>query len=188
MKDVYAIVQDALDGKPKRKSGLRRKTPLARKKPKAPSPSTKTRKPMRKAKPGVAAAQYAQRRAVAIRSGGRCEAEIDRYASAGPLPHYTEPRWVSCSKRATVAAHIYQRPRCGKARDRLEVVIHTCVEHNVDHLTDNTKGVRAPLRYAIAAWEKILEMSTLGVDDADRLRIHVGSIGERPARGVGLYA
>ncbi len=163
-----------------------KRSPLVRKTPLRSKPAEeKPRSPIRKSKPGVAAAQYAQRRALAIRSGSRCEAEL---AGLHPYGKSAGSVWTVCGKRAVCAAHIYQRARCGKARDMLEVVIHTCEAHNVDHLTRNTKGVRAPLAYAQGAWEAILTHSKLGTDAEDRLRIHIASAGERPEKGQGIYA
>jgi len=158
---------------------LKRKTPLRKKNlvDVVAKALDKPQKPMRKAKPGVAAAQNMQRRLLAMRSAGRCEAEW-----------FDGCVWRPCvGRKGVVAAHIYQRAQCGKARDLLEVVIKTCVEHNADHLHDGRNKVRAPLRYAQAAWDAILAHSKLGVDAEDKLRSHIGSVGPRPERGEGIY-
>jgi hypothetical protein len=142
-----------------------KRTPLARK------------APIRKAKPGVAAAQYAQRRALAARSGGRCE--MEHWAGA----------WVPCFRRASDAAHIYTRPKNGAARDLVDAVIHACRAcHSASEGKLGSLTVRVPLRRAQAAWRLILAHSTLGVDADDRLRIHIGSLGDYPEKGQGIYA
>lgn len=163
-----------------KKTALTRKTPLRQKSPlRAANPKAKKpRKAIPKAKPSVTKAQRLQRELISTRSEGRCEAEVESVIAGV---------WYRCPSKATVPAHIYQRPRCGKARDLPEVVIHTCASHNVDHLTRNTKGVRAPLRFAQEAWDTILSLTKLGKNQEDRLRIHIGSIGPRPERGFDLY-
>lgn len=155
-----------------KRSALTRKAPIARKPPGA------TRAPMRKKKPSVAAAQCIQRRALTIRSGSRCEMEI----------RSPDRRWVRCANRAVDPAHIYTRPKCGAARDLLDAVIHACRGcHEASEGRLATGSTRVPLRYAQGAWEAILAHSRLGIDAEDRLRIHLGSVGLRPARGTPPY-
>lgn len=131
----------------------------------------KQRKPMRKAKPSVAAAQYAQRRALTLRSGSRCEAEYETVIAGD---------WTRCIKRATVAAHIFPRGKCGAARDLIEAVINTCAAHNIDHFDGRVKGIRAPLRFAQAAYDKIIAVAK----DKESAR---AVLGPRPEPGTAPY-
>ena len=161
-----------------KRTELKRKTPLRSKPTSKPA---KPRKPIRKAKPTVARAQLAQRKALKLRSEGRCEMER-------PLK-VLKTIWFRCRYSAVDAAHIYGRPKCGRARDLPEVVVHACREchDRFDGRLEDGSLRRAPLRYAQAAWDSILQHSKLGTGP-ERLRIHIGSVGERPARGVGIYA
>lgn len=155
-----------------KRTDLKRTTPLT---PKPRKLGTmKPRAPIRTKRPAVAAAQYLQRRALSMRSGGRCEMET--FAPAGA--------WDRCTNRATDPAHVYTRPKCGAARDLLAAVIHACRpchEASGGHLA--TATTRIPLRYAQGAWGAILAYSRLGTDAEDRLRIHIGSVGPRPEKG-----
>ena len=156
-----------------KRSPIQRKTPL-RSKPTEEKP----RAPIRKAKPGVTAAQYAQRTALTIRSGSRCEMERPNLGS-----------WLACGRRAEDSAHVYTRPKCGKARDHVDAVIHACRAcHDASEGKLGTSIARIPLRRAQAAWEVILSHSKLGTGEEDRLRIHIASVGEKPEKGVGAYA
>lgn len=148
---------------------MKRKAPL----------DAKPRAPIRKKKPSVAAAQCLQRRALAARSGGRCEMERPNLISGG---------WVRCGLRAVDPAHIYTRPKCGAARDLLDAVIHSCRPcHERSKGLLATATTRIPLAFAQRAWDAILGHSRLGVDDEDRLRIHIGSVGPRPEKGIPPY-
>src|SRR5581483_4329345 len=101
-----------------RKSGISRKTALPRKSTgKSGEVRTKSgpvRTPMRRQKPKVKTAQAKQRAALALRSGGRCEMETRLMPGI----------WARCGRWATDPAHVYTRPKCGRARDSVDVVIH----------------------------------------------------------------
>lgn len=154
-----------------------KRTPLKRKTPLNSVNPVNPRTPIRKKKPSVAASQYLQRRQLVARSGSRCEFEV--------LSH---GRWIRCTRRAEDPCHVYTRPKCGKARDLLEAVIHGCrLCHDASKGLLAAGGVRVPLRYAQGAWEWILAYSRLGVDAEDRLRIHLGSVGPRPEKGIAPY-
>jgi hypothetical protein len=92
----------------------------------------------------VRAAQKQQRETCAILARGRCQAET---LEAGG--------WERCPWSGTVAAHIYPRRLCGKARDLVAVVIWTCRDHNDDHLHDGRNAIRAPLALTRAAFDAI---------------------------------
>jgi len=98
------------------------------------------------AKPGVLTAQRKQREAVKLVSAGRCEVE----------ENYSGLHWARCLKKGEVAAHIYPRAKCGRARDRAEVVVFACVPHNCDHF-DGRSGTRVPLAAAQLAWQTIMD-------------------------------
>lgn len=163
-----------------RKTPLKRKTPIARKKPSVRTEAVKVRTPIRKKKPSVAAAQYAQRRQLNIRSGGRCEMEIR--IPGGVL-------WIRCFNGAQDSAHVYKRPKCGKARDLVDTVVHSCRRcHAATEGGLGTSFIRIPYARAVAAWGAILAHSKLGTDnEADRIRIHIGSVGLRPEKGFPPY-
>lgn len=113
-----------------------------------------------------ATSQAKQRKAVKARSGKYCEAEV-RLASG---------TWIRCMTISRVASHIYPRRLCAGARDLPEVVIHTCLRHNDDHLHDGRNGVRAPLSLTQLAYDTIAQRSK-----------EVRSLGPRPQIGSGCY-
>lgn len=162
-----------------RKTPLRRKAPLRSAKPKA---GTKTAtKPLRKKRPTVAQAQTEQRRIVTERSRGRCEMEV-----AGRFLFMRT--WDRCKTQAQDLAHVFTRPKNGKARDLPDAVIHACRAcHEASEGKLGVNGVRVPLERAQAAWWLILHHSKLGTSAEDRLRIHIGSVGELPEKGVPPY-
>lgn len=168
----------------KRKVGLHRKTPLARKKPvdlmavlvKAIDRSNSKRSTMRPKKPAVASAQAKQRRELRERSGGLCEMEVP-----SRFPELAIP-WVRCGLKAVDPAHVYTRPKCGSARDHVDAVIHACRGcHDASKGKLGTEFTRVPLKRAQAAWDVIRAHSKLGDD------VHVGSVGPRPEKGHGFY-
>ena len=103
-------------------------------------------------------------------------------------------RWIRCTNTGKDPAHVYTRPKCGSARDLVDAVVHACRachEASGGKIVSNT--VRIPLRRAQAAWDAILTHSRLGSGPteaerlADRERIHIGSVGPRPEKGIPPY-
>lgn len=115
----------------------------------------------REKKAGVAHVQYQQRRYIYTRSAGQCEFEIEG---------------VRCRGRGVNVAHIYGRPKCGKARDAREVVVHACktCHDRWDGRSHKGPAVDVPVRFKRAAWDAILAASKLP------LEVHIGAVGERP--------
>jgi len=133
---------------------------------------------MRRQKPKVKTAQAKQRAALALRSGGRCEMETRLMPGI----------WARCGRWATDPAHVYTRPKCGRARDSVDVVIHACRRcHDLSKGKLYANNRRVPLLFAQRAWNRILDASRLGADFEDRLRIHIGSVGPYPTKGDPPY-
>lgn len=99
----------------------------------------------------VRVAQKQQRETCFLMARGWCQAQVfDRiFGTWGPCNENGRVKY------GTVAAHIYPRRLCGKAREHQAVVIWTCREHNDDHLHDGRNGIRAPLELVRKAWDAI---------------------------------
>ena len=159
--------------------GLQRKKPLKQK------TALKRTTKLRKVKSGVTAAQILQRSVLVARSASLCEFEKK-------LTMITSC-WVRCGKypRPGMVCHIYNRPKCGKARDLFEVAVFGCAECHIrfgDSLrVEKDNDTRPPLRYAQIAWDCIINTSKLGTDEDGNL-IAAKDLGPRPEAGEGIYA
>lgn len=158
---------------------LKRKTPLKQK-----TALRRTTK-IKKAKPGVTAAQMHQRRVLAVRSGSRCEFErLCELHGPEEMPPGAGNGfvWIRCNTHPGMVCHIYGRPHCGKARDLPEVALYGC--HACHRIFDNhsKSGVRAPLKYAQKAWDCVVGLSK---KNAEGNPIH--NLGPRPEAGEGVY-